>query len=53
MKHLSFYILANIVITACMTVILSSCVSSQPSCYDNPRNMSCMTATQLEKELSK
>lgn len=33
--------------------ILSSCVSSQPSCYDNPRNMNCLSATELKKELSK
>lgn len=27
--------------------------ASVPSCRDNPRNMRCMTADQLEKELSK
>jgi len=27
--------------------------SSLPSCQDNPRNMRCMSADQLEKELSK
>jgi hypothetical protein len=26
--------------------------TSQPSCYENPRNMSCMTADQLKKELN-
>lgn len=27
--------------------------TTQPSCQDNPRNMRCMSAAQLEKELSK
>lgn len=31
---------------------LASC-ASVPSCQDNPRNMQCMSADQLEKELSK
>jgi hypothetical protein len=26
--------------------------TTQPTCLDNPRNMSCMTADQLEKELN-
>lgn len=35
-----------------MVLILTNCNSYQPSCYDNPRNMSCMTAGELEKELN-
>jgi len=32
---------------------LAGCADRRPTCYDNPRNMSCMTPEQLEKELSK
>lgn len=52
------YILIQFVIGACMVVILANLAgcnsySTQPSCLDNPRNMRCMSAEQLEKELRK
>lgn len=34
-------------------LVLTSGCSSRPSCSDNPRNMRCMSADQLRKELSK
>lgn len=36
----------------CFCLWLAACTTA-PSCRDNPRNMSCMTADQLEKELNR
>jgi hypothetical protein len=33
--------------------VLAQCQNMQPTCQDNPRNMRCMSASELEKELSK
>lgn len=34
-------------------LVLTSGCSSTPPCFENPRNMRCMSAAQLEKELAK
>jgi len=36
-----------------LVVILSGCADRRPTCYDNPRNMACMSADELERELNK
>lgn len=33
--------------------IVFGCADMRPPCSETPRNMSCMTADQLERELSK
>ena len=40
---------------SCLVIVylLAGCADHRPTCYDNPRNMSCMTADQLERELNK
>jgi len=34
------------------SIALVGCGTGQPSCADNPRNMQCMSAEQLQKELN-
>lgn len=34
-------------------ILFSGCTTTVPSCSDNPRQMSCFTPGQLQKELSK
>lgn len=34
-------------------LLLFGCVGIQPPCSETPRNMSCMTGDQLERELAK
>jgi len=46
-KLFLYFLLACVVIF--IVSILAGCVT--PSCYDNPRNMRCMDADQLRKEL--
>ena len=47
-------VIAGMAISVMILAAIYGCgVMMQPSCVDNPRNMSCMTPDQLEKELSK
>lgn len=46
------WVLLIIGIAIVAVVILSTCTST-PTCVDNPRNMRCMTPSQLEQELAK
>lgn len=45
--------LIGMAICFAIVVAITSCAGRQPNCSDNPRNMRCMSADQLRKELSK
>lgn len=34
-------------------LFLTGCTTAGPGCADNPRNMQCMSADQLQRELNK
>ncbi|MDX8492904.1 hypothetical protein RFN29_15100 [Mesorhizobium sp. VK22B] len=43
--------MARVILAVILAGLLAGC-TSQPSCYETPRNMRCMSGLQLERELS-
>lgn len=50
-RFLMFY-LAGLMLLCVLAIMAFSGCTSQPSCYEMPHNMRCMTAPDLERELS-